>query len=46
MKSIEQVRAEWKCPKGHKRDHYSFNAENVYCDLCHSHYDLGYKKYQ
>ncbi len=45
MKSIEEVKKNWKCPKNHDRKHYSFNAENVYCEECKSYYDLGMKKY-
>jgi len=41
MKTIEQVRKYWKCPNEHDRKHYSFNAENAYCDECKAHYDLG-----
>ena len=52
MKTIQQVRSEWKCPKGHDRRYYSFtNGESVHCEKCESStcsgdYDLGIKKWQ
>ena len=47
MKTIEQVREEYtECPKGHGKENFVFNAENIYCEKCNSHYDLGMKKFE
>lgn len=45
MKKIEEVRAEFICPKCHKNDELAFNAYNVGCGRCNEHYDLGHKMY-
>lgn len=46
MKSIEQVREEYMCPKEHDRENYTFANENVYCEKCKAHYDIGMMKYK
>jgi len=47
MKTIQEARDEYvQCPKGHTKENFSFVNENVYCEKCDAHYDLGMKKYK
>jgi hypothetical protein len=43
MKTLEQTRKEYVCPKCHHKDFLAFNGETVYCNGCKEHRDLGMK---
>lgn len=49
MKSMEQVREEFQCPKGHAKENVVFVNESALCTDCEVNdqdYDLGMKKYE
>jgi ribosomal protein L37AE/L43A len=41
MKTLEQARREYVCPKCRHKDFLAFNAETVYCFGCKEQRDLG-----
>jgi len=45
MKTIEEVRKEFKCPACKSKKNLSFQAESAHCHKCNKDFDLGMKKY-